>query len=65
MAPQEKKVGAQTFGAVVKVLIGLGLLILGCQLIWIWKNEVLAVIKGFVGITVILAGVIFLAIAKE
>ncbi len=65
MVDEEKKGGVQATKTVLKVILGIILLAVGVWLVWLWKWEVLAVIKGFLGMVVILAGVIFLAIAKE
>lgn len=65
MANEEKKEVAQTPKMVLKILIGIILLVVGAVMVWVWKQDVLTVIKGFLGMVVILAGIIFLAIAKE
>ena len=65
MADEEKKGGSQAAKTALKVIVGLLLLALGAWLVWFWRWEVWTVIKGFLGMVVILAGVIFLAIAKE
>jgi len=51
--------------ASAKVLVGLILLSLGVWFIWLWRFDVLVLIRGSIGIFVALLGVIFLAIAKE
>ncbi len=65
MTAAEKKGLSQATKTALKVLLGIALLAVGAWLIWLWKWDVWTVIKGFVGIVVIFAGVIFLAIAKE
>ena len=65
MANDEKKGIAQGAKTALKVIIGIALLAVGIGLVWTWRWEVLTVIKGFLGMVVILAGVILLAIAKE
>lgn len=65
MAEEEKKEAAQVTKMALKVVLGIVLLAVGAWLVWFWRWDVLTVIKGFTGIVVILAGVIFLAIAKE
>lgn len=62
MANEEKK---GIVKMVVKVIIGLLLLAVGVRFIWLWRWDVLTVIRGFLGISVTFAGIIFLAIAKE
>ena len=65
MADEQKKCISGGIKSALKVILGIILLAAGAWLIWFWRWDVLTVIKGFVGIGVILAGVIFLAIAKE
>lgn len=62
---EEKKEAAQAPKMMLKVVLGLVLLAIGVWFVWLWRWDVLAVIRGFVGLFVVLAGVIFLAIAKE
>lgn len=49
----------------VKLILGIALLVVGVRLVWLWRWDVYTVIRGFLGMIVVLAGVIFLAIAKE
>lgn len=65
MANEEKKGIPQAAKTMLKVILGILLLAVGAWLVYLWWGNVLAIIKGFLGIVVILAGVIFLAIAKE
>lgn len=65
MVAAEKKGVAQATKTALKVVLGIVLLAVGVWLIWLWRWDVWTVIKGFVGLGVILSGVIFLAIAKE
>jgi len=51
--------------AIIKVIIGLALLALGGLAIKAWWFELLTLIKGCIGLFLILAGIITLAIAKE
>ncbi|MFA5411548.1 MAG: hypothetical protein WC321_06830 [Candidatus Omnitrophota bacterium] len=63
---EEKKVDAKKmFSTILKVILGLVFLALGIALIMRWKWSLLIVIKGCIGLFLILAGVITLAIAKE
>ena len=64
MADQKTAAGSAAKMA-LKVISGLILLTAGVALIWIWRLDVLSIIRGFLGMAVALAGVIFLAIAKE
>jgi len=65
MADEQKKSVSGVVKIALKVILGIILLAVGAWFIWLWRWDVLTVIKGFVGIVVVLAGVIFLAIAKE
>jgi len=49
----------------LKIILGLVLLVLGVWAVVGWWQDLLVLIKGAVGIILILAGVISLAIAKE
>lgn len=53
------------FKTILKVLLGIALLLIGLWLVWQWKRDLLVLIKGGLGLFLILAGVITLAIAKE
>jgi hypothetical protein len=52
-------------GTVLKVLVGLALLVLGGLALLNWWSELLMIFKGSIGLFLILAGIITLAIAKE
>jgi len=74
MAAEEKKCCStekgccdpkKTLSQMVKVLLGLGFLILGGWAILRFWPELLLMIKGGVGLFLVLVGVITLAIAKE
>ena len=63
---EEKKADAKKIASTVfKVILGLVFLVLGIWAIVAWKHDLLTVIKGCIGLFLILAGVITLAIAKE
>lgn len=49
----------------LKVILGIVLLVLGVLAIVVWWQDLLVLIKGAIGIILILAGVVSLAIAKE
>ncbi|MFH0762906.1 MAG: hypothetical protein V1925_03325 [Candidatus Omnitrophota bacterium] len=49
----------------LKVVLGLALLILGAWAILAWWPEFLAVVKGCIGLFLLLAAAIILVIAKE
>jgi len=61
----EKTDGGKVFKTILKVLLGLCLLAVGIALVWIWRGDLLVLIKGGLGLFLILAGIIALAIAKE
>ena len=66
MADEEKKMdGKKLLTTLIKVVVGLGLLALGVIAILRWWPELLEIIKGCLGLFLILAGIITLAIAKE
>ena len=63
---EEKKVDVkQIFWTIFKVILGLVFLGLGVLAVITWWQSLLLVIKGCVGLFLILAGIITLAIAKE
>jgi len=63
---EEKKESAKkVFSTIFKVILGLVFLGLGVYAIWIWRSSLKELIKGSVGLLLILAGIITLAIAKE
>ena len=63
---EEKKTdGKKTISTMFKVVLGLVFLVLGVLTILRWWGNLLIVLKGCIGLFLILAGVITLAIAKE
>lgn len=63
---EEQKVDAKKiFSTFFKVVLGLVFLALGVLAISRWRFDLLTVIKGCIGLFLILAGIITLAIAKE
>ncbi|MDD5119930.1 MAG: hypothetical protein PHR84_01295 [Candidatus Omnitrophica bacterium] len=55
----------KTMSMIFKVILGLALLVLGGWLTLTFWESLLMIIKGGIGLFLILAGVITLAIAKE
>ncbi|MEI6831097.1 MAG: hypothetical protein WCK61_00100 [Candidatus Omnitrophota bacterium] len=55
----------KTLSTLLKVVLGLAFLVLGGLAILSWWGPLLIIVKGCVGLFLILAGVITLAIAKE
>ena len=63
---EEKKAEAgKVFWTIFKVILGLAFLVLGVGAVIRWLGSLMIVFKGCVGLFLILAGVITLAIAKE
>ncbi len=63
---EEKKCDIKkTMSTIFKVLLGLVFLALGVLAIIRWWGDLLTLIKGGIGLFLLLAGVITLAIAKE
>ena len=64
---QEEKKGdsKKVLSMIFKVILGLAFLVLGVAAVIVWRYDLFVVIKGCVGLFLILAGVITLAIAKE
>ncbi len=63
---EEKKVEAKKIiSTLFKVILGLVFLALGVLAIMRWLPDLLAVVRGCIGLFLILAGIITLAIAKE
>ena len=61
----EKTDTDKVFKTILKVLLGVVLLAVGVVLLWVWKKDLFALIRGCVGLFLILAGVITLAIGTE
>lgn len=63
---EEKKVDVKKIASTIfKVILGLVFLALGALAIIRWWPQLLDVVKGCIGLFLILAGIITLAIAKE
>ena len=63
---QEKKAdGKNMMSTLFKVVLGLAFLVLGVYTILRWWPQLLEIVKGCIGLFLILAGIITLAIAKE
>ena len=66
MAEEAKKIDVKKlFWTLFKVILGLAFLILGIWAIVAWKEDLLMVIRGCLGLFLFLAGVVTLAVAKE
>lgn len=63
---EEKKVDAKkVISAILKVILGLIFLVLGILAIVAWRADLLLVIRGCIGLFLVLAAIITFAIAKE
>ncbi len=60
-----KQDAKKIFSTLLKVILGLLFLVLGVAAIINWWGALLLVIKGCIGLFLVLAGIITLAIAKE
>jgi len=69
MAEENKEAGKadakKIFWTVFKVILGLVFLALGVLAIMKWWGDLVTVVRGCIGLFLILAGIITLAIAKE
>jgi uncharacterized membrane protein len=64
VAEEAKKTKAN-LGTALKYLFGILLVAIGVALVIYWRSDVWTLIKGCLGGFVLLAGLIFIAIAKE
>lgn len=62
---EKKPEGKNMLSTLLKVVLGLAFLVLGLLAIIRWRTDLLIVVKGCIGLFLILAGMITLAIAKE
>jgi len=65
MADEAKGNGKKVLATMIKVVLGLAFLVLGILAIVKWGKLLLLIAKGCLGLFLILAGIITLAIAKE
>ena len=52
-------------GKLLKVLIGLALVLLGAWTIYLWNADLLVLIRGGIGLVLILAGLIAFALVAD
>jgi len=65
-AKQEEKVDTKNMmSTVLKIILGIVFLVLGLLAILGWRADLLVVIRGCIGLFLVLAAVITFAIAKE
>ena len=62
---EEKKSAKGGIMTALKIALGVILLIIGILAIICWRWDVLALIRGSIGVIILLAGAICFAIAKE
>ena len=62
---QAKPETSKVFSVVLKTVLGLGCLLLGGLSIWHWRIYLKIVVLGCLGLFLLLAGIITLAIARE
>jgi uncharacterized membrane protein len=62
---KEKVDAKKIISTIFKVLLGIVFLLLGLAAIWSWRSDLLVVIRGSVGLFLLLASLITFAIAKE
>lgn len=62
---KEKVDAKKIISTIFKVILGLVFLILGVLAIWVWRGQLWVVIRGCIGLFLVLAAVITFAIAKE
>lgn len=61
----KKPEGKNVLSTILKVILGLVLLVLGVWMVIIWLPELINIIKGGIGLFLILASLITFAIAKD
>lgn len=52
-------------GKIIKVLIGLVLIVLGAWTIYLWRSDLVILVKGGLGLFLVLAGLIALALVAD
>ncbi len=63
--PTKTDSGKKMFATALKVALGLLLIVLGVLMVFKWLGALQIIIKGCLGLFLVLAGLITLAIAKE
>ena len=62
---KEKKSTKENAMTALKIILGIILVVIGVWTIIIWRWDVLALIRGSIGVIILLGGAICFAIAKE
>ena len=63
--PEEKKSASEQVKTALKFVLGVVLIALGVAAVVIWWGELLNLIKGGIGLFLVLAGLITIAIARD
>ena len=63
--PTEEKKGCGAPKTILKFALGALLVIVGIVLVWMWRESLWIMLKGCLGLILVLAGAITIAIAKE
>jgi len=63
--PKEDKKSSEKLKSLLKIILGIALIFLGLLGVIIWRYSLWTVFKGCIGLFLILAGAITIAIAKE
>lgn len=61
----KKEATPKTSSSLIKVILGIVLLVLGVAAVMSWFGDLLTVLRGCIGLILILASLITFAIAKE
>lgn len=61
----EQKSGGEVAKKILKVILGILFLVGGGLLVWLFWGELLVVVKGVIGLFLILVGLITVAIARD
>mgnify|MGYP001596496091 FL=1 len=65
MSEENKADGKKLVATILKIILGLILIVLGVLMVIGWWDQLVMVVKGCLGLFLILCGLITLAIAKE
>jgi hypothetical protein len=60
-----KNSAGDVFKKILKVILGIIFLALGVWLIWLFRFDLVIVVKGFIGLFLVLVGLITIAIARD
>ena len=63
--PEEKKSASELAKTVIKMILGVVLVALGVVAVVVWWEELLMLIRGGIGLFLVLVGLITIAIARD